>query len=70
MNRWPKDRRMKEITDVIRMWTLRNMLSNLEAISLAIFTGGLGWSKEELDVLLAKARKEIKDTKICAYAPM
>lgn len=52
------------------MWTLRNMLSNLEAISLAIFTGGLGWSKEELDVLLAKARKEIKDTKICAYAPM
>ncbi|PVH79468.1 S-adenosyl-L-methionine-dependent methyltransferase [Cadophora sp. DSE1049] len=65
-NRWPKDKRMKEIG----MWALENMLSSLEAVSLAIFTRGLGWSKEELDVLLAKVRNEMKDTKIHAYAPI
>ncbi|KAG4422844.1 hypothetical protein IFR04_004066 [Cadophora malorum] len=65
-NRWPKDKRMKELG----MWALENMLSSLEAISLAIFTRGLGWSKAELDVLLAKVRGEMKDTKIHAYAPI
>ncbi|KAH6714991.1 hypothetical protein BKA61DRAFT_481083, partial [Leptodontidium sp. MPI-SDFR-AT-0119] len=55
---------------VMGMWAFKNIPSNLGAISLAIFTRGLNWGNEELDVLLAKARKEIKDTKICAYAPM
>jgi len=55
---------------MVGMWALENMLSSLEAISLAIFTRGLGWSKAELDVLLAKVRGEMKDTKIHAYAPM
>ncbi|KAH7357171.1 S-adenosyl-L-methionine-dependent methyltransferase [Rhexocercosporidium sp. MPI-PUGE-AT-0058] len=65
-NRWPKDKGMKELG----MWGLENMLSSLEGISLAIFTRGLGWSKERLDVLLAEVRKEMKDTRIHAYAPI
>lgn len=62
-NQWPKDKRLKEIG----MWQNENIASGLEGLSAALFTRVLGWSKEELDVLLAQARKEHKDTRIHSY---
>jgi hypothetical protein len=32
--------------------------------------GGLGWSVEELEVLLAQVRKDLKNTKIHSYWPV
>lgn len=52
------------------MWTLENITSGLEGLSAAVYTRVLGWSKEELDVLLAGVRNEMKDTKIHSYWPM
>lgn len=47
-----------------------NVSSGLEGLSAAVYTRVLGWSKEELDVLLANVRRDLKDTKIHAYWPM
>ncbi|KAH7174524.1 S-adenosyl-L-methionine-dependent methyltransferase [Fusarium flagelliforme] len=65
-NRWPKDKKYKELGS----WTLENISSGLEAISSAIFTRVLGWSKPELDVFLTDVRKDIKNTSIHAYWPV
>ncbi|OBS25028.1 hypothetical protein FPOA_05564 [Fusarium poae] len=65
-NRWPKDKKYKELGS----WTLENISSGLEAISNALFTRVLGWSKPELDVFLANVRKDIKNTSIHAYWPV
>lgn len=62
-NQWPKDKRLKEIG----MWQNENIVSGLEGLSAALFTRVLGWSKEELDVLLAQARREHRDTRIHSY---
>ncbi len=51
-------------------WTLENYNVGLEAISNALFTRVLGWSKPELDVFLAGVRKDIKNQAIHAYWPM
>ncbi|MBE3046337.1 hypothetical protein IMZ48_28145 [Candidatus Bathyarchaeota archaeon] len=57
------------------IWNHENALNGIAAISLAVFTrptseGGLGWSSEEVQVLLAGVRKDLKDTRIHAYWPM
>ncbi|CAG7559801.1 unnamed protein product [Fusarium equiseti] len=65
-NRWPKDKKYKELGS----WTLENTSSGLEAISSALFTRVLGWSKSELDVFLTDVRKDIKNTSIHAYWPV
>lgn len=51
------------------------MTNALGALTLAIFTrptaeGGLGWSSEEVEVLLAGVRKDMKNTSIHAYWEM
>lgn len=51
------------------------MLNGLGAVTLAVFTrpeseNGLGWSNEEVQVLLAGVRKDLRDTNIHAYWPM
>lgn len=53
-------------------WNLDNISSGLSAFSLAVFTrpegeNGLGWSKEELEVLLARVRNDLGNTDIHAY---
>ncbi|MBE3049095.1 hypothetical protein IMZ48_42660 [Candidatus Bathyarchaeota archaeon] len=51
------------------------MTNALSAASLAIFTrpkeeGGLGWTRSEVEVLLAGVRKDVKNTNIHAYFRM
>ncbi|KEZ39862.1 hypothetical protein SAPIO_CDS8804 [Scedosporium apiospermum] len=67
-NRWPKDKRYKQIG----IWNTDNMINALPSLSLALFTrpkeeGGLGWSLPELEVLLAGVRKDIRDPSIHGY---
>lgn len=52
------------------MWTLENITSGLEALSVAVYTRVLGWSKESVDVFLAEVRKDMKNTAIHSYWPM
>ncbi|VUC21593.1 unnamed protein product, partial [Clonostachys rosea] len=65
-NRWPKDPKYKELGT----WTLENISSGLDAISNALFTRILGWTKPELDVFLVQVRKDIKNPAIHAYWPI
>jgi len=62
-NRWPKDPKYKELG----LWTLANVDEGLEGLSLALFTRGLGWSKEEVLAYLVQVRRDIRSTRIHAY---
>lgn len=63
INRWPKDKKLKEIG----MWELENMTTGIQAMSIGIFTRVLGWSKLELDIFLAEVIAEMKDTRTHTY---
>ncbi|CAM1511202.1 Fc.00g087150.m01.CDS01 [Cosmosporella sp. VM-42] len=56
MGPWPKDPHKKDVG----MCNLVQTLDGLEAFSLRLFCGILGWSKEEVLVLLAGVRQELK----------
>lgn len=47
-----------------------NIIQGLDAFSLALMTRVLGWSSEEVTVLLADVRKELLDRKIHLYGKM
>jgi len=57
---WPKEKRYKEIG----MANLCNLLEGLEAITLAPFTRVLGWSADEVEVLLTGVKKDVKNPRI------
>ena len=42
----------------------------LEALSMALFTRYLRWEKEQVEVLLADVRNDLKDRRIHAYFPV
>jgi len=85
-NRWPKDRELKELGELnsslgdfggnsaegteLGMWMHENFSTGLAGLSMAVFTRGLGWSNEELEVFLAEVRKSMKDTNVHGYYPM
>ena len=51
-------------------WCLENFLSGLEAMSLMLLTNVLGWSVEEVQLLLVGVRKDFKNRQIHAYFPV
>ncbi|ORY02669.1 S-adenosyl-L-methionine-dependent methyltransferase [Clohesyomyces aquaticus] len=57
---WPKDKTLKEIG----AFNLIQYLDNLEGISLRTFTGMLGWTTEEVKVMCAKMRTELKNPRL------
>ncbi|KAL9585700.1 MAG: hypothetical protein Q9212_001357 [Teloschistes hypoglaucus] len=62
-NTWPKDEILKEAGK----YQLVAHLEGLEGISLGLFTRGLKWKAEEVKVLMAKIRPEIKNKAIHSY---
>lgn len=48
-------------------YTLTNHLNGLHAFTIGLFTRVIGWSVPEVEVFLAKCRKEWKDASIHAY---
>jgi len=65
-NAWPKDPYMKELG----RWNQVNIMDGMEGFCLALLTRGLGWRKEEVDILVAKVTTDIKDRRIHGYYPM
>jgi len=65
-NPWPKDKKLKEMG----LWCRENILQGVDGFSLALYTRGLGWSKEEVNVHLVDVRNDIKDPKIHSYWAM
>lgn len=60
---WAKDARLKDIG----YCNLAQILDGLEAFSLRLFCGILKWQEEEVMVLLANVRRELKTPGIHAY---
>ncbi|KAH7243895.1 S-adenosyl-L-methionine-dependent methyltransferase [Fusarium solani] len=65
-NHWPRDKKYKDLGK----WSLINTDYALEAAALAPLTRGLGWSREEVLALVARARKALRDTTVHAYWPV
>jgi len=65
-NAWPRDPRMKEIG----AWTYHDLCGGIQGLSVALFTRVLGWSIEELEVLLAGVRKDFRNRNQHGYFPV
>ncbi|OJD20050.1 hypothetical protein AJ78_00066 [Emergomyces pasteurianus Ep9510] len=63
LSAWPKDAHMKEIGRYQAM----HMQEMLQSYSLALFTRVLGWSKDELDVLLTAVGNDLRNMKSHLY---
>ena len=48
-------------------WNYLQIMEGLEAFTYALFTRVLGYSQQEVDVVCAKIRKEMKDPKMHAF---
>lgn len=60
---WPKDPHLKDLG----MCNLIQSLDGLEGFSLKLLCGGLGWTKEEVLLLLLGVREEMKSGKVHAW---
>jgi hypothetical protein len=65
-NHWPKERKYKELG----VWNNENIAIALESLTVAPFTRALGWSIEDVHVLLSSVRRDLNDPRIHAYWPM
>lgn len=65
-NHWPRDKRYKELGT----WSFANMSQALEPATMVPLTRALGWSREEVLVLVSKARKVMADPSVHAYWPI
>ncbi|KAL2870374.1 class I SAM-dependent methyltransferase [Aspergillus lucknowensis] len=61
---WPRDPKLKELG----RYHQANMLEALEAYSLALMTRFLGWTVEDVQVLLVGVRKEVTDRTLHIYS--
>lgn len=59
---WPRDKQLKDVG----RYNIVNILGGLEAFSLRLFIGVLGWQKEEVLVLTSQVRKELKNLNVHA----
>lgn len=59
---WAKDPHMKQVGT----YNIAQVLGGLEAFSLRLFCGVLDWKQEEVLVLLAKVRSELKSSSLHA----
>jgi SAM-dependent methyltransferase len=66
INRWPRDKVMKERG----MWVMQNFLQGLHGFSMAYFTRGLGWKPQEVEVIVAKVREQSMDKRSHVYMPI
>jgi hypothetical protein len=64
INGWVRGERQK----LQAMWLQENLKEGLPAWGLSTLSRGLGWSKERIDDLIERAREDLKDTGIHAYA--
>ncbi|UZP43229.1 hypothetical protein NXS19_011045 [Fusarium pseudograminearum] len=65
-NGWPRDKKYKELGH----WNNANASLALEALTMAPFTRGLGWSREEVESFLIALKSDWNNPKIHAYWPI
>ncbi|RSL49825.1 hypothetical protein CEP54_012244 [Fusarium duplospermum] len=63
---WPKDPKLKEIGK----YQIIQQIQAVESYTPRIYGTVLGWKDEEVQVYVAKVRKELKDPSIHLYAPI
>lgn len=63
LNTWPKGKKEK----MLGMWAQRDILDGLPGLSLAILTRGLKWTREQVEVLLAGVRNDMRDRSVHIY---
>ena len=61
---WPKDKKLKEMGKYFRAQFIDGAV---DSYSLALFTRFGGWENEEVEVLLARVREDIKSNKMHVY---
>jgi hypothetical protein len=66
INGWPKDKKDKLLGE----WSYINMVSGLEAFTMAPLTRAHGWTPEEVTLFLIDQRKALGDKNTHAYWPM
>ena len=63
LNTWPWSRKQK----LIGWLAQQNLVVGVEAMSMALLTRGLKWSREEVEVLLAGVRHDLKNRAVHSY---
>ena len=63
---WPKNKDLRQAG----LYNLVALLEGLSGLTQRVFTKALGWSIEEMEVLLMQVRNECKNRKIHTYFPM
>ncbi|KAM0203340.1 hypothetical protein ACHAQI_010401 [Fusarium lateritium] len=63
---WPKDPKLKEVGKFQAIQAAQA----IESYTPQIFSSVLGWSQEEIQVFMAKAKNEIKDPTVHLYFPV
>ena len=63
---WPKEKKFK----VLGAWSYENISGGIEGFSMAPFTRGLGWQKEDVDMFLVEVRSDMRNRSIHAYFPV
>lgn len=58
------------VLTLLGFWCNHNIAGELSGLSMVLFTRGLGWSAEEVEVFLASVRSDMKDRRIHAWWPM
>ncbi|KAK4452012.1 Phosphoethanolamine N-methyltransferase [Podospora aff. communis PSN243] len=66
MNTWPKDSKYKNIG----AWSAENFSQGVQAVSLMLFTNVLGWTVDQVEILLVDVRKDVKNRAIHGYWPI
>ncbi|KAG4413683.1 hypothetical protein IFR04_013187 [Cadophora malorum] len=66
MNPWAKGKHLK----ILATYWMEDMLRALEGLSMAVLTRAGGMTKEEVETLTAKVRKDIVNKNIHAYQPV
>ncbi|RMD41190.1 hypothetical protein DV735_g3969, partial [Chaetothyriales sp. CBS 134920] len=62
---WPKDPVLREGG----RWFLVGILEGISGLSVRLFTQVLGWTPEEMELLLMEARNELKQKKVHSWCP-
>ena len=63
---WPKDIRLKEIGK----YQIVQQLKAIDSYTPKLFEQALGWTAQEILVLMAKVKKELQDPSIHLYIPV
>lgn len=52
------------------MWMQQNLEDGLQGLSMGFLTRGAGWTKPEVDVMVARLKTQLRDRKNHIYLPV